>query len=70
MVLGQATAPRVTALVAIALPAAIFAAICIATFGVSQRRPGENPVSWFIEQVAAVAQAVIKTVRRQPALPR
>ena len=64
MVLGQATATRATALVAVALPAVIFAVICIATFVVSQRRPGENPVSWFIEQVAAVAQAVIKAVRR------
>ena len=64
MVLGQATATRATALVAVALPAVIFAVICIATFVVSQRRPGENPVSWFIEHVAAVAQAVIKAVRR------
>lgn len=65
MVLGQATATRATALVAVALPAVTFAAICIATFVVSQRRPGENPVSWFIEHVAAVAEAVIKAVRRR-----
>lgn len=69
MVLGQATATRATALVAVALPALIFAAICIATFVVSQRRPGENPVSWFIEQVATVAEAVITAVRRRRALP-
>ena len=65
MVLGQATATRATALAAVALPALIFAAICVATFVVSQRRPGENPVSWFIEKVAAVADAVIKAVRRR-----
>jgi lipopolysaccharide export system permease protein len=65
MVLGQAMATRATALAAVALPALIFAAICVATFVVSQRRPGENPVSWFIEKVAAVADAVIKAVRRR-----
>jgi lipopolysaccharide export system permease protein len=67
MILGQATAARLTALVTIGLPAVLFATACIATFVVSRRRPGENPVSWLAERIAEVFAALAKAVRRKRA---
>ncbi|MDB5448486.1 MAG: hypothetical protein JWQ97_3803 [Phenylobacterium sp.] len=52
--LGQslAVSGRADAAPAVGLPFAIFAAICIATFVSSRKRPGETPVSLMSERIA------------------
>ncbi|WP_374471732.1 LptF/LptG family permease [Phenylobacterium sp.] len=71
MVLAQAVvrATSVPAAAAIGAPAGLFGGACVATWIASRRRPGENPVSWLSEQVAAVFAAVGRMLRRPQALP-
>jgi len=60
MILGQAMASGagIPAILAVGLPAATFAAICIATWVTSRKRPGENPVSWVTQRTAALFAAI------------
>ncbi|NQE61707.1 LptF/LptG family permease [Caulobacter sp. RHG1] len=70
MVLGQAivAAIHLPAAVMIGGPAAVFASLCIATWVASRRRPGENPVSWISERIAALFAAIARAVGvRRPA---
>jgi lipopolysaccharide export system permease protein len=51
---GMANSGRVPALPAVGLPFGVFAAICVATFVSSRKRPGETPVSLLSEHIADV----------------
>ena len=64
LILGQAmsSGAGVPAAVTIGLPAAGFMAVCVATWIASRKRPGENPVSWASEQVAALFAAIARLV--------
>lgn len=70
MILGQAmaSAANLPAALTVGLPAAAFAAICVATWMASRTRPGENPVSWLSEHIAALFAAVAKVLRRRRAI--
>ncbi len=63
---GQAVAGTgaIPAAVAVGAPTAMFAGACIATFALSRRRPGENPVNWLTERVADLIAALLR--RRAP----
>lgn len=71
MILGQAmvSAARLPAAVTVGGPAALFAIICVATWVTSRRRPGENPVSWLTEHVAAAFAAVARALRMRRVAP-
>ena len=60
MILGQAMASGVglPAALTIGLPAAVFMTACFATWIASRKRPGENPVSWMTERIAALFAAI------------
>ena len=64
--LGQSLAAsgRADAAPAVGLPFAVFAAICIATFVSSRKRPGETPVSLMSERIAEVLARL--TPKRRP----
>lgn len=64
MLLGQAltASTGLPALLTIGLPAAVFTAACAATWVASRRRPGENPVSWVSEHIAAFFAGVAKAL--------
>lgn len=71
MILGQAmvSAAHLPAVVTVGGPAALFAIICVATWMASRRRPGENPVSWLTEHVAAAFAAVARALRMRRVAP-
>lgn len=73
LILGQAMAPSagLPAALTVGLPALVFATICVATWIASRKRPGENPVSWVTERVAALFTAIAHVLgaRRAPAQP-
>lgn len=71
MILGQAmvSAARLPAAATVGGPAALFAIICVATWVTSRRRPGENPVSWLTEHVAAAFAAVARALRMRRVAP-
>jgi lipopolysaccharide export system permease protein len=69
VVLGQSmTSPRWPALVTVGVPAAAFATACVTTWLASRRRPGQNPVTWLSERLAAFFDAVARTLGRRPRL--
>jgi lipopolysaccharide export system permease protein len=65
---GLATAGRLPAWAAIGTPTAGFAAVCIWTFMVSRKRPGENPVSWLSDHIADLI-VLVAPRRWKPAGP-
>lgn len=69
MILGQAmvTAARLPAAVMIGVPAGVFAATCVATWIASRKRPGQNPVSWLSEHLAALFASIAHALGRRPA---
>ncbi|MFZ0268184.1 LptF/LptG family permease [Caulobacter sp.] len=69
MILGQAmvSGAGLPAILAVGLPAAGFSAICIATWVASRKRPGENPVSWVTERIAAFFSAIARAFARRAA---
>lgn len=71
LILGQAMSAGagLPALITVGAPAGAFMAICIATWITSRKRPGENPVSWVTEHVAAVFAAIARAVGARP-VPR
>ena len=72
MILGQAmvSAANLPAALTVGGPAALFATTCVATWVASRKRPGENPVSWLAERVAALFGAIAQLLRRRPAAPQ
>jgi lipopolysaccharide export system permease protein len=73
MILGEAmaTSAGLPAALTVGLPAVLFATICIATWVASRKRPGQNPVSWVTERIAALFAAIAEALgaRRAAALP-
>jgi lipopolysaccharide export system permease protein len=67
LIFGQslATAGRVPPAIAEGVPMAGFAAVCLWTFMVSRKRPGENPVSWLSDHLADVVVLIVRRRRRQ-----
>lgn len=68
MILGQAmvTVARLPAAVTIGVPAGVFAAVCVATWIASRKRPGQNPVSWLSEHLAALFALIARAFGRKP----
>lgn len=68
MILGQAmvTVARLPATVTIGVPAGVFAAVCVATWIASRKRPGQNPVSWLSEHLAALFALIARAFGRKP----
>jgi lipopolysaccharide export system permease protein len=68
LILGQAMSAGagLPALITVGAPAGVFMAICIVTWITSRKRPGENPVSWVSEHVAAVFAAIARVVGARP----
>lgn len=68
MILGQAmvTVARLPAAVTIGVPAGVFAAVCVATWIASRKRPGQNPVSWLSEHLAALFALIAQAFGRKP----
>jgi lipopolysaccharide export system permease protein len=69
MILGQAmvSASHLPAIVTVGGPAGLFATVCVATWVTSRKRPGENPVSWLTEHVAALFAAIARAFRTRRA---
>lgn len=68
MILGQAmvTVARLPAAITIGVPAGVFAAVCVATWIASRKRPGQNPVSWLSEHLAALFALIARAFGRKP----
>lgn len=68
MILGQAmvTVARLPAAITIGVPAGVFAAVCVATWIASRKRPGQNPVSWLSEHLAALFALIAQAFGRKP----
>lgn len=65
MILGQAmaTSAGLPAAVTIGLPAMAFAIACVAIWVTSRKRPGENPVSWVSEHIAAAFASAAQALK-------
>lgn len=72
MILGQAmvTALHLPAAVTIGAPAGVFAAVCVATWIASRKRPGQNPVSWLSERVAELFATIARAFGPRQVLPQ
>ncbi len=60
------TVDRLPAAVTIGVPAGVFAAVCVATWIASRKRPGQNPVSWLSEHLAALFALIARAFGRKP----
>ncbi len=65
---GLATNGRADALVAVGLPFAIFAGLCVWIFMGSRRRPGDTPIARLTQRLGAVTKRLIRLIpSRRPA---
>ena len=59
---GLATSGRADAIVAVGLPFAVFAGLCVWIFMGSRRRPGDTPIARLTQRLGALARRVIRLI--------